>query len=147
MSSMGQAVKTSFPIISWGKSVGLSPPVTTVQHSDTAPCCKVRQKLNANVNDNRRSRYLGRRALPAGLLLPRDPCLDISGLYTSVCILCLFSSFIFLYLLWSGCSHNKNQPANKMNCLWQTRCRRPWYCRVVHCGWDLVSWAFIPAVL
>lgn len=47
--------------------------------------------------------------------LLRYPNLDISGLYTSVQVLCLFSSFIFLYLLWSDCFHNKNQPAKKMN--------------------------------
>lgn len=147
MSSAGQAVKTSFPIISWRKSVGLSPPVTTVQHSGAAPRCKVRQKVNANTNDKSGSRRLGRRALPAGFLLPGISCLDISGLYASVHILCLFSSFIFLYLLWSDCFHNKKQPAKKMNSSYQTPGCRPWYWRVVHCGWDLVSWAFIPAVL
>lgn len=66
ISSVGQAVKTSFPIISSRKSLGLSPPVTTVQHSYTVPLCKVREKVNANVNDNCRSRWLQKRALQVG---------------------------------------------------------------------------------
>lgn len=57
------------------------------------------------MNDNGRSRCLGRRALLAGFLLPR-----ISWIFqdsTLQSIFCLFSSF--LYLLWSDCFHNKKQ--------------------------------------
>lgn len=43
----------------------------------------------------------------AGRISFASNILDISGLYTSVHILCLFSSF--LYLLWSDCFHNKKQ--------------------------------------
>lgn len=133
ISSTGRAVKTSFPIISSRKSVGLSPPVTAVQHSDAVPLLWGKIENKCKCEWQRRERLL-----QEGSLAGQVSCLGIpvrisrDSTLQSVFFHCLFFPLhlsvaflislclakLFFSLSFSNCFHTEKPKPTKQTTNW-----------------------------